>query len=68
MICTSRDSLLLAIVGHRVYVESKKTSKRERFHSIYRVGCKFEFATILRMGCKVSPIDVIELLFELDFD
>ena len=68
MICTSSDSLLLAIVCDRVYVEGKETSKRERLHSIYRVGCKFEFATILRMRCKVSPIDVIKLFFQLDFD
>ena len=68
MICTAINLLLFAVISNRIDIKGQKAAESERFHSIHRVSCKFEFSAILSMRCEVSPIDIVELLFKLNFD
>ena len=60
--------LLSTIICDRVDIEGEEAAKCQRFHSVDRIGGEFEFATVLGVWSKVSPIDIVQLLLKLDFD
>ena len=68
VISTVAATQLLSVVGNFIDIKSQKSSEEQRLDFIDRVGAEFEFSTMLHVGCKVSPLDVVELLFKLNFD
>ena len=67
VVSTIATNKLLSVVRNFVNVESKKSSESQRLNSVDRVGAEFEFSAIMHMWCKVSFLDIVQLLLQLYF-